>query len=121
MFTIVNGLPEDILGVIITGKNTATDYDQLNPLIEKHKKMHGTIKFYVQIEDLDYSAHAIWEDLKIGLHYWRDFNFVAIVTDKKWVDTTIEALSTVIPGLKVKGFRLEERQKALDWLKTQKK
>ncbi len=121
MFTIVNGLPEDILGVLISGKTTATDYDQLNPLMEKHKMMHGTIKFYIEIVDLDFSAGAIWEDLKTGLHYWKDFNFVALVTDKKWLDNTIEAVAAIIPGLKVKGFRLEDRKKALEWLENQKK
>ena len=121
MFTIFNGLPEDILGVIISGKTTSTDYDQLNPLLEKHKEMHGTIKFLIEIEDLDYSADALWEDLRTGLHYWRYFNFVALVTDKKWLDTTIETFATVIPGLKVKGFGLNERQKAIAWLESQKK
>lgn len=121
MFTIVNGLPEEILGVVISGKTIATDYDQLNPLLEKHKKMHGTIKLYVEIDDLDYTAHAMWEDLKTGLHYWRDFNFVALVTDKKWLDKSLEAFGAVIPGLKIKGFDLEERQRALDWLESQTK
>lgn len=121
MFTIVNGLPEDILGVLISGKTTVYDYDQLNPLLEKHKMMHGTIKFYIEIEDLDYSAGALWEDLKTGLHYWKDFKFVALVTNKKWLDKTIETLAVIIPGLKVKGFGLEDRQKALEWLENQKK
>lgn len=117
----MNGLPEDILGVVISGKTTATDYDQLNPLLEKHKKLHGTIKFYVEIEDLDYTGNAMWEDLKTGLHYWKDFNFVALVTNKKWLDKSLEAIGLIIPGLKIKGFGLKERQKALDWLEAQQK
>ncbi|AFL81363.1 Protein of unknown function (DUF3478) [Aequorivita sublithincola DSM 14238] len=120
MFTVVNGLPEDILGILISGKTTKEDYDQLNPLLEKHKMEHGTIKFYVEIDELQYTAKAMWEDFKDGLHYWRDIKFVALVTDKGWLEKTMEVFGAIIPGMKVKGFDLNERQEALNWLKTQK-
>ncbi len=117
MFTFVNGLPEEILGVVISGKTTAEDYDRLNPLLEKHKKMHGSIKFFVEIEDVDYTAKAMWEDLKTGLHYWDDIKYLALVTDKKWLEKIMDVFGAVLPGMEVKGFSLEERQEALSWLK----
>lgn len=119
MFTIINGLPEDILGIVISGKTTKEDYDQLNPLLEKHKTMHGTIKFFVEIDEVNYTAKAMWEDFKMGLHYWRDIKAVALVTDKEWLEKSIEAFSLIIPGMKTKGFELNERKEALEWLKKQ--
>ncbi|MCG2418467.1 STAS/SEC14 domain-containing protein [Aequorivita sp. F47161] len=117
MFTMISGIPEDILGIVISGKTTKADYDLLNPLLEKHKAMHGTIKFFIEIDELNYTAKALWEDFKMGLHYWSDIKTVAIVTDKEWLEKSIEAFSLIIPGIKTKGFELHERQKALDWLK----
>jgi hypothetical protein len=119
MFTVINGFPENILGIMIFGKTTKVDYDMLNPLLEKHKTMHGTIKFFVEIDELNYTAKAMWEDFKVGLHYWRDIKTVAIVTDKEWLEKSIEAFSLIIPEMKTKGFELSERQKALEWLKNQ--
>ncbi|MCB0464318.1 MAG: STAS/SEC14 domain-containing protein [Aequorivita sp.] len=118
MFTNINGLPEDILGIVISGKTTKEDYDQLNPLLEKQKMMHGTIKFFVEIDELNYTAKAMWEDFKMGLHYWNDIKTVAIVTDKEWLEKSIEAFALIIPGMKVKGFELDKRQEALEWLKN---
>lgn len=119
MFTLINGIPEDILGVVIFGKTTAADYDQLNPLMEKHKEMHGEIKFFLEIDEIDYTAEAMWEDLKTDLHYFGDIKAVALVTDKKLLEKTLEALGAVLPGMKIRGFEIEERQKGLDWLKKQ--
>jgi hypothetical protein len=117
MFTLVNGLPEDILGIVVSGKTTEEDYDKLNPLLEKHKAMHGSIKLFVEIDELNYTAKALWEDFKTGLHYWGDIKMAAIVTDKKWLEKSLETFGLIIPGIKTKGFELQERQKALDWLK----
>jgi hypothetical protein len=119
MFTLINGIPKDILGIVISGKTTKEDYDQLNPLLEKHKMEHGTIKFFVEIDELNYTAKAMWADFKTGLHYWRDIKSVAIVTDKEWLEKSIEAFGAIIPGMKTKGFELDERQEALQWLKNQ--
>ncbi len=119
MFTIVNGLPADILGIIISGKTTETDYDQLNPLMEKHKMEHGEIKLFAEIDELNYTVKATWEDLKTDLHYWKDIKAVAIVTDKEWLEKSMEAFGAIIPGMKVKGFELSERQEAINWLKEQ--
>lgn len=118
MFTLVNGLPNDILGIIVSGKTTKADYDKLNPLLEKHKAEHGAIKFFVEIDELNYTAKAMWEDFKTGLHYWREIKYIAIVTDKDWLEKTVEALGAVIPGMKIKGFEMDERAQALEWLST---
>ncbi len=120
MFTVIKGIPEDILGIVISGKTTEEDYDQLNPLLEKHKMEHGTIKFFVEIDELNYTAKAMWEDFKTGLHYWHDIKALVIVTDKQWLEKSIEALGAIIPGMTMKGFELNERQKALEWLKVWK-
>jgi hypothetical protein len=120
MFTLVNGLPPEILGVVISGKTTEADYDQLNPMLERHKMEHGELKLFIEIDELNYTAKALWEDLKTDLHYWNDMNAVAIVTDKEWLEKTAEAFGAILPNMKVKGFELSERQKAIDWLKSQK-
>lgn len=120
MFTIVNGLPANILGIVVSGKTTEKDYALLNPLLEKHKMERGSIKLFFEIDDFDYTVKAAWEDLKTGLHYWRDIKAVAMVSDKKWLEKTVEAFGAIIPGMDIKGFPLEERAGALAWLKNQK-
>ncbi|QQX75398.1 MULTISPECIES: STAS/SEC14 domain-containing protein [Aequorivita] len=120
MFTIINGLPKDTLGILISGKTTKEDYERLNPLLETHKKNHEKIKMLVEVKDFNYSAGALWEDLKFSFNYLGSISAIAIVTEKEWLEESMETFGKVWPNLNVEGFEFEEQKKALDWLKKQK-
>tara|TARA_R110002020_G_scaffold61527_3_gene165439 strand:- start:4013 stop:4378 length:366 start_codon:yes stop_codon:yes gene_type:complete len=120
MFTLINGLPKDILGVMISGKTTKEDYERLNPLLKQHKEQHECVKMLVEVKDFDYSAGALWEDLKFSFNYLGVITAIAIVTEEEWLEQSMEAFGKVWPNLKVEGFEFENHKKALDWLKNQK-
>lgn len=118
MFTIIKNLPDDILGVLVAGKTTAEDYDRLNPIMEQYKKTHESIKMLLEVIELDYTAKALWEELKIDFKYMGDINSLAVVSDKKWLEQSVEAFGSIVPGVKAKGFEKKEIDKAIDWLKA---
>ncbi|AKA34291.1 STAS/SEC14 domain-containing protein [Flagellimonas lutaonensis] len=118
MFTIKRELPEDILGVAVSGKVTGADYDRLNPLMEQHKEKYGKIKLLVDIEEFKWpTAKAMWEDLKMGFRYLGTIKAMAVISDKDWIENVSESVGAIIPKLKVKGFETDERSEAIDWLK----
>lgn len=120
MFSIINDLPENILGITIFGKTTKTDYDQINPILKAHKDKHETIKLFIDLNDFEYTSEAIWEDFKFGIAYLDTISAIALVTEKKWMKEAMEAFGAVIPNVTIEGFKKEEREKALLWLKNLK-
>ena len=46
----------------------------------------------------------------------RKFDRAAVLTSKKWVQTASEIEGSLIPGLKIKAFNLDEEAKAEAWL-----
>lgn len=119
MFTIIKNLPEDILGVVISGETTKEDYENIQPLFEEHKKMNDDFKMFVEIDEFKYSAGALWEDFKTSFKYLGSISAMAVVTDKEWLEESMEAFGAIMPGLKTEGFDLDKRDKALQWLKKQ--
>ncbi len=120
MFTIIKELPEDTLGLMISGKTTTEDYERLNPILQEHKKKHEKIKMLVEIKDFDYSAGAFWEDFKFSFNYLGTISALAMVTDKEWLEEGMEAFGKIWPNLKTKGFENDEWEEAVAWLKKQK-
>lgn len=119
MFTIIKDLPEDILGLLISGKTTAEDYDRLNPIMEQYEQKHKSIKMLVEISELHYTAGAMWEDVKFGFKHLKAISDIAIVSDKKWLEESMEAFGSVLPGIKAKGFDSDKMDQAIEWLQRQ--
>jgi hypothetical protein len=66
MIEIIQGLPENVLGVVGSGKVTAEDYDNvLIPAIEDKEKKYGKIRMLYQLgkdfEGFTYEAKNIQE------------------------------------------------------------
>ncbi len=119
MFTLINDLPDDILGIVISGKVTKEDYDRINPVLEQHKQKYDEIKLFVDYQEFKWpTIKAMWEDLKVGFNYWDSIKGVAIVSKKEWLENSADVMGVIIPGIKGEGFEPEERDKAIEWLKN---
>ena len=86
MFTYIEGLPKDVLGVVASGPITHEDYVALEPRVAA---MHaaGPIKALYVLEDdvTEFSPQAFWDDQVFTVRHWRDFSHFAVVTDVGWV------------------------------------
>ncbi|OAB81450.1 SpoIIAA family protein [Cochleicola gelatinilyticus] len=118
MFSHINDLPNDILGITIFGKTTKADYNLLNPIMKAHKEKNETIKMFVDLKDFEYTAGAFWEDFKFSINYLEAISAIALVTKKEWIEKAMEAFGALVPNLKMEGFQENEREKALAWLKN---
>lgn len=119
MFTIIKELPEDILGILVSGKTTVEDYDRLNPIMEKYEQKHKHIKMLIQIPELDFTAGALWEDIKFGFKHLEAISALAIVSDKKWIEQSMDAFGSIMPGIAAEGFEVHDIAKAIEWLEKE--
>jgi hypothetical protein len=120
MLTLIEDLPEHVVGVEAHGKVTAEDYEQvLVPAVDaaRAKSGDGGVRLlYVLGHELpDYTAGAAWEDAKLGLGHLRSWERIAIVGDADWLRHAVHGFGWLMPG-EVKVFALEELDSAREWV-----
>lgn len=120
MLTLIEDLPEGVVGVRANGKVTSEDYDRvLVPAVEAVRTKSGDGKvrllYVLGHEFPDYTAGAAWEDAKLGLGQLRSWERIAIVGDADWLRHAVHGLGWLMPG-EIKVFGLEELDGAREWV-----
>jgi hypothetical protein len=117
MIQIIEGLPDNVVGIVAKGRVTNEDCDKiLKPLMETSLKRHDKVRLYYEIGCR--FPGAAWEDLRIGLDHIPQWERVAVVTDVGWVRHTVNALRFLIPG-EVRVFGSAEAYKGCAWISSQ--
>lgn len=120
MFKIINNIPADIFGVEMIGKLTKEDYEKMTARVEEHRNGKEDLKFLMVIKDFEWKTFdAFWADLKMDVKYLGSVEKTAVVTEKKWMETVSKAIGIVTPKMKVKNFKLDEKDKAVEWLEKE--
>jgi SpoIIAA-like len=119
MLTLIEDLPEGVVGVTAHDKVTAEDYENvLVPAVEAARKAgDGKVRLlYVLGDDLpDYTAGAAWEDAKLGLGHLRSWERIAVVSDADWLRRAIGGLGWLMPG-ELKVFDTDDLDDAREWV-----
>jgi hypothetical protein len=114
MIRIVEGLPDNVVGIVAKGRVTHEDRDNiLKPLMEISRKRHDKIRLYYEIGCR--FPGAAWEDLSLGIDGVPQWERVAVVTDVGWVRHTVNALRFLIPG-EIKVFTTDEAEEGCAWI-----
>jgi SpoIIAA-like len=120
VLTLIEDLPEGVVGVEAHGKVTADDYEQvLVPAVEAARRESGNggvrLLYVLGHEFPDYTAGAAWEDSKLGLGHLSSWERIAVVGDADWLRHAIHGLGWIIPG-EIRVFRQDELDSAREWL-----
>ncbi|RXA19963.1 STAS/SEC14 domain-containing protein [Methanosarcina sp. MSH10X1] len=118
MIEIIQGLPENVVAVHVSGEVTGEDYSKvLIPAVEDKIKKHGKIRMLYHLDrDLEwFTLNAILEDAKIGIRSFTAFEKIALVSDVDWMNSAVEMLKFVIP-FPVKTYSNEELSEAKAWV-----
>lgn len=118
MLSVLEGLPDHVLGVRAVGEVTGEDYQAvLIPQIEDRLSRHQRIRLiYILGEDFErFSAAAAWEDTKIGMRHLPHFERIAVVSDIDWVRRMVKAIGFAVPG-DVKVFSSAGLGEAMSWI-----
>ena len=91
MIEMIDGLPDNVVGIIAKGRVTNNDCDKiLKPAMESTLKRHDKVRLYYEIGCR--FPGAAWENLRVGVEHIPQWERVAIVTDVGWVRHTVNAL-----------------------------
>jgi hypothetical protein len=99
-------------------KESVEDFYKLLELkSEDHQKIRllGTIKDFPSFKDFK----AFSSTLKMKMKAISNIDKNAILSDKDWIETLLPIGNFLTPGIPMKCFDLDEREKALTWLKIQ--
>jgi len=119
MFTLIEGLPADVLAIEATGQVTDQDYrDVLIPRAEA-LMAKGPIKMLYVIGPAftGFELGALWDDSVFGLSRWRAFSRIAVVTDHAWMGGVVTMFKPFFHG-EVRLFPLSELPAAEDWMRA---
>lgn len=118
MLTLIDGLPDHVIGIEITEKLRADDYlNQLIPLINEKLARHDKLDLLWQIKSEwpGMEAGAAWQDMRLGLGKLGHWARMAVVSDIAWMKTSINLFKVLWPG-ELRHFPNEEFDKAKEWV-----
>lgn len=115
---VIDGLPDDVVGLDFKGLITAQDYSgTLIPLVEAKLETHKKIKLICVLGDYfdGFSAGAMWDDMTFGLGHFTTFSKLALVTDEDWIRHGAKAFGLLMPT-DVMVFDTAEFEQAKAWI-----
>jgi len=118
MIEPIKGLPDNVVGMKISGTVKGEDYEKvLIPAVEEKLKQYDKIRFlYLIDKDFDrYEFKAMIDDAKVGLGHFFAWERIAVVTDVEWISQGVKAFGFAMPA-KVKVFPTDKLQDAKAWL-----
>jgi hypothetical protein len=117
MMELMQGLPDNVLGIIGSGTITGKDYDTvLIPSMKDKLQRHKKIRMIYQLNKdfVHYALDAYLEDAKVSLHTL-SLEKVAVVSDVHWINDSVNVFKFIIP-VQVKVFSNSELDKAKVWV-----
>ncbi len=102
------------------GKLTDDDYQQvLIPRLEEIIRQHGKARLLIDMGEkfAGWEPKAAWDDAKFGIAHRNDFEKMAVIADRHWVDWALKIGALFISG-EVKTFPPAERAECSAWIKA---
>jgi SpoIIAA-like len=118
MITIIEGLPEGVVGLEAVGDVTSEDYERFAmPAIERARAGRDKVRLLYVVGDgfAGYTAGAMWEDAKLGLSHPFSWERISVVTDEASIRTMVHGFGWLIPG-DLKLFSMSELDDAKAWV-----
>jgi hypothetical protein len=116
--TVMEDLPDDVLGLSVAGVVTARDYaETIVPLIEAKLARHEKIGLLYRIgpEFEAYTPGAVWSDAMVGVKHLTGFSRVAVVSDIGWIRHAVRAFAPLMPA-EVQVFGDDALAEARAWV-----
>jgi hypothetical protein len=118
MIEIISDLPDHVIGITAKGKVTGSDYESvIIPLVEEILKKHPKVSLFYHLghEFTGMDAEAMWEDTKVGLHHFKAWEKIAVVSDVDWIRWALNIFGVAMPG-HVKIFANDQLTEARKWV-----
>jgi hypothetical protein len=118
MLKLLEGLPDDVLGVSAEGKITGKDYETvLIPAIEKKLKEHKKIRMVYDLGSsfTGFDLSAILDDAKMGMKHLSAWDRIALVSDHAMINTFAKFFGHML-SCELRIFKNAELEEAKKWI-----
>jgi len=118
MLTIMNDLPENVLGVTADGEVNGDDYENVLMAAMEGKFLHVdklNILFQLAPGFTGFTFPAMIDDAKIGFKYISRWGRVAVVSDHHLINGYTRLISHILP-MPIKVFNNKDMAKAREWI-----
>ena len=118
MIEIIEGLPDNVVGIQAKGEVTRKDYlEVVIPAVAKSLKRNSKVRLYYELGSefagIDFGAE--WEDFKIGIDHLSRWERMAVVTDVAWIRHAVSAFRFLMPG-EIRVFTTGQTSEARKWI-----
>jgi hypothetical protein len=115
MIRVIDGLPDNVVGIVAKGRVTADECAKiLKPVMQTSLK-RDKVRLYYEIGSRVPGAR--WDELKLGVERLPQWERVAVVTDVGWVRHTVKALRFLI-GREIRVYTTSEAGDGLAWIRS---
>jgi hypothetical protein len=119
MIEVMHETKDNTLVVKATESLTSQDYEDIFiPQLKQRIDQFGKVRvvFYLDKSFTGWELGAAWDDAVFGINHRHDFEKVAVVGGKKWVDWATKIGAYFMEG-QVATYTSEEFQNAVAWVK----
>ena len=114
MIEIIEGLPENVVGIVVKGRLTKSDCSEiLIPRLKKAREWHYKLRLYYEIRSR--FPGAAWDEIDLGFEHLPQWERVAVVTDLACIRHAIQALRLLMPG-EIRAFATSQTPEGLAWI-----
>ncbi|MGK7954077.1 MAG: STAS/SEC14 domain-containing protein [Crocosphaera sp.] len=118
MIKFLSSKKDSVLFLEAEGKVTGDDYQlAIIPALENKLKQHQKIRLLYELGNhfSGFDLLGIWEDFKLGLKHWSDFEKIALVSDIQWIRIVTKLFGWILP-YPVKVFHNDKLSQAEEWI-----
>jgi hypothetical protein len=118
MLKLLEGLPDNVLGVSAEGKITGTDYETvLIPAIEEKFKTNKKIRmvYHLGSSFTGFDLSAMLDDAKMGMKHLSAWDRIALVSDHEMINTFAKFFGHML-SCELRIFRNAELEEAKKWI-----
>ena len=116
MFTILDLTKDNVIAFKAHGKIEETDYDKLNPLLEKTEREGKSVHLFIEVGDIEgITAMALLKDIVTYFKHIRKVDKVAVVGSDKPEKSWAKVADPFIRA-EIKYFPETEREIAEEWI-----
>lgn len=118
MLTIINDLPDNVLGVSGEGKITGKDYETvLIPATEEKLKANKKVRMIYQLgtKFTGFELTAMLDDAKMGMKHLSAWDRIALVSDHEMINTFAKFFGHML-SCELRIFKNAEMGEAKKWI-----
>jgi hypothetical protein len=122
MLTLMNDLPDNVLGVSAEGKITGKDYETiLIPALESKLKRKDKIRmiYHLGSNFSDFDLNAMLDDAMIGIKHLFAWERIALVSDHEIINIFAKFFGYMLSG-ELRVFKNVELEEAKKWISENK-